>query len=442
MKRLTLFVLLLWSGLAGANTQLYDDETLEYWQGRYRENVQWNFDNLIVGNLTPQERRRLGRVDLQMPLRAPGRLAGDPLVFYAGSGRIVAPVKSIKFFDDISIALAYYQLRGGDIQTVYDYLAMLKYRDPADLPGGRFPPPLQALGVPAEIWKEDKEVDSLSQKILKSGLVWILAHETAHLLYAHPGYGPDVGAQQAQANEAQADRFANRIMRSIGVAPGGMAAYFMMMAHWSAGLADFPDREAWLKYQTAEATHPFTGSRMRALAEDLRRSPADFTAGEDDPAAARARVEYIAAQIDLIAQMLEDGDVSKGIMLKGRATDLQALQAGWINKPEGGTRATRLDFDGEYSGSFEQRLRGGGMEELPVHMELQRQGKRVNGVYRFGLGDASLQGFVRDGRLYFEWQYVDSSGMGMLQPQDGGLVGTWGYLNSLDNAGTLQLGRP
>jgi len=155
---------------AAADLKLYDDAVLEAWKERTQANVQWNFDTLIIGNLTPAERRSIGKVDLMMPLRAPGEMGDDPMTFYAAPGRIVAPAKSIRFFSDMAIAIAYYEVKGGDIQTVYDYMAMLKYRSPEDMEGGRFLPPLEALGVPAEAWKEDALIDDLSQKILKSAL--------------------------------------------------------------------------------------------------------------------------------------------------------------------------------------------------------------------------------------------------------------------------------
>lgn len=441
MYRFLALLLFLPGVLLASASQLYDDSTLEYWQSRYRDNIQWNFDNLVLSNMTPAQRRRLGQVDLQIPLRAPGKLADDPLVFYATAGRIVVPVKSVKFFDDISLALAYYQLRHGNIQTVYAYLGMLKYRDQADMPGGRFPSPLEALGVPKDIWKNDKDVDSLSQKILKSAIVWILAHETAHLLHQHPGYGPEVGSQQAQANEAEADRFANTIMRRIGIAPGGMAAYFMMMLHWSPHIADFADRAAWMHYQTTEATHPFTAERMRLLAKDLSTNSEDFTAGEEDTQLATRQVAYIADQIASIATRMEDPEVGKAIKLQGRATDPESLKASWIGQEPAKPKQPGSPFEGDYQGTMTHRLASGEEEELPLFMSLHRRGTRVSGVFRFGLGDGLLQGIVRNGRLHFEWRFADSAGQGVLNAQAGGLSGTWGYRDSGDNAGIWRLYR-
>ena len=260
-------------------SSLYDDDFLQYWRDRYTDNLLWNFNNLVIGSLTEAERRQLGTVRLQLPLRAPGNHAGDPLTFYASQGQVVFPIQSVKFFDDLSLAWAYAWANKRTLENVTDYVAMLKYRQP---PSGGFPPPLQALGVAADAWKQDPRVDDVSQKILKSAMVWIMAHEVGHLLYRHPGYGPGVSAAQAQANEAESDRFANHIMRKIGVVPGGMANFFMMLAHWSPTRGDFSSDKAWRTHMQEASTHPFSADRMRAIAKDLKRSPADFSIEESD----------------------------------------------------------------------------------------------------------------------------------------------------------------
>jgi hypothetical protein len=142
------------------------------WKSRYPDNVRWNFENLLIKNLTARERQAVGSVALQFPLFAPGQ--NVPINFYAVDGPrgIVMPVLSIKLFDDIAIASAWLLFNGYSQETIYNYLSMIKYKNPQTLPGNRFPPPLEALQIPADALS-DTRVDSLSQKILKSAIVFI-----------------------------------------------------------------------------------------------------------------------------------------------------------------------------------------------------------------------------------------------------------------------------
>ena len=89
---------------------------------------------------------------------------------------------AVKFFDEIAIAFAWYEYRNLDRTKIIEYIGRLFAH-----PGYR-QPPLPALGVPAEAWKLDKDVDDDSQKILKSAITFLLLHEVAHWRFRHAGY--------------------------------------------------------------------------------------------------------------------------------------------------------------------------------------------------------------------------------------------------------------
>ena len=246
--------------LAADLSALYADAELGERKARYEPRIRWNFENLILGSLTPAERSKLGEVRLVLPLRGQGALRGHPMAFYAGGKTVVVPIMSVKFFDDLTLAFAYFSTKGLNLEPVADYVGMLKYHSAADI-GGRFPPPLEALGLSYDIWKTDKKVDDVSQQALKSGLVWIMAHELGHISHGHRGYA-DIRADDAQRQEAAADAFANRIMRRIGVPPIGMPIFFTAMAHLEPSRGDFQSNDAWTKYLSTKATHPLTADRM------------------------------------------------------------------------------------------------------------------------------------------------------------------------------------
>ena len=419
-------------------SSLYDDQTLSYWKGQYK-NLRWNFEKQVLGALTPAERRRLGRVQLDLPLRAPGELAGDPLVFYVARGRIVMPIQSVKFFDDLALAWAWFRVRGESTERVFDYIAMLKYRKPSELGLRQFPPPLEALNVPADVWKKDTRIDELSRQMVKSGIFWIMAHEVAHLYYRHPEYGQGVSHKQALLNEASADRFANEIMRRINVAPSGMANYFLFMAYWSPNRADFSSEQEWSDYQRLQATHLFTAERMKQMARDLKASPAGYSATEMDIPATIKRLQQTVGLLGRVANILEDQDSQRSIAIKARATDLQSL---------GGTRvvlkrpAVMREFDGNYRGRYGHRIESGATEQLDVRYVLQRKGDTVSGRYSFGLGDAKLNGIIRNGQLHYEWQWGDSFGRGVMRSDGlGNINGQWGYDDAESGGGSVSLKR-
>lgn len=416
---------------------LYTEEHLQYWKGRYTDNIRWNFDHLILGKLTPAERDRLGPVRLAFPLKAPGDLRQHPLQFYSADNTIVAPIQSVRFFDEITQAWGWLWSNDHPLELVGDYLAMIRYRNPQEFPGGRFPPPLTALGIPEDAWQHDPRMDDVSQKALKSAVVWILAHELAHVYYGHPGYGPGVTRSEAQENEIAADRFASMIMRRIGVAPVGMLQYFMALAHLEPGRGDFASEAAWRRYLRTEATHPVTAGRLNAIAGDLRRAPWEFTTQEADQDAARARVAFIADQIDAIAAILADPDMHRLTVAIGLATDLTSLKTRHRavdgvaldgRCPGGGNAAA---YRGRYHGLFNRNLPSGEKEWLTAWAEFRRSQNRVRGRFSFGAGEGILDGtVVQENRLFYDWRWGAAAGRGVLAPSDsGGLEGDWQHGN-------------
>ena len=426
------------SVLAADLSGLYSDHTLQYWQGKYAPHMQWNFKKLVLGSLTPDERRTVGRVRLEMPLRAPGSQAGDPVVYYADGHRIVMPVQSIKFFDDLAQAWAYAWSNKLNMEYVTNYISMLKYHA---APAGGFPAPLQALGIPEDAWKTDKAMDDVSQRILKSAMVFIMAHELAHIMYAHPGYAA-VPASVAQANELQADQFATEIMRRIAVAPGGMVNMFMLFAHYSPTRGDFESEAAWKEFRQSRATHPVSATRLRAMARDLTRSPRDFSAAESDSQAGQRRVLYIASQINHIADILADSHMQRFISAKARNLDLASIRYSKHGKAAMHPRSGGL-LSGDYRGVFRRLISAGGQEEVAISLQLKRQGKRVHGSFDFGFGAGKLEGVVIDGVLHFQWSLGNTYGQGVLRKGSaaGQLSGHIGYAASDRTAGSWHLQR-
>lgn len=385
---------------------LYDPATLRHWQPRYERSTLEILNEVIVPVLTTEARRRLGGTRVEFPLHAEGRWRGRPLAFYVppDGARVVLPIFSLKFLDDLCTAYAWLQINGYTLETISEYTAMLRY---ADVPEGRYPPPLTALHVPADA-REDPRVDELARGHFVTARTWLLLHELGHVHHRHVSRS----FAQSRRNEEQADRFAVDVMRRTPLPPLGILVYFLADAHW----AGYPS--------SAEDTHPLTGARVRSLAAAL-----------DD--------RGLADQLRAVAGLLDDPDIRTGFAATGRTGDFAALRPrrpGELPRPARTTARTTgapIAFQGRYLGESRQFSDAG---SYPSEVLLHRRGDRVNGEYSFGLGVGSLVGSVAGDMLHFEWTWAGNHGRGVFRASGDGdaFSGTWGYRQSADNAGTWK----
>ena len=429
-----------WAGQVGASymQSIYPTNVLAYWKTRYEKNIRLNVDDPILTNLTPVERQAIGRFSLMFPLIAPEQ--NSPINFYArGNPRsVVIPILSVKFFDDLAIASAWLLFNNRSQETVYNYMGLLKYQAAGSSAGRRYPAPLEALRIPADALN-DSRVDSLSQKILKSALVFIICHELGHLRYNHQGY--DIPLNEARQNELQADEFAMELMRRIGVPPLGITNYFMAALYLTAHRGDFGSDQEWERYLRERSTHPLSSERLKRLSEKLKRNVGDYARMEPDINNAIAQVNYAAGQLEGIARILDDPKIMGAIAHIGRTTDVASLAprpeghlGQQLTEDEEATHRARQVFAGVYKGSF---TLGQGPDAVPIGVKLSRNGNRVAGSYAYGLGNGKIAGLVEGNRMYFQWQEGQDYGKGVFRADESGsfFSGTWGYAESSDNGG-------
>ncbi len=415
---------------------LYDDATLQYWQQRYQRGIKRNLDVVIWPRLKAVERRKLANVQRTLPLRDSDN---DPFTFYATTRppTVTISVLSLKFFDDLSLALAWLQLNRLSIETPFEYVAMLKYKDAAAL-GGRYPPPLAALRIPRNA-RQDANVNRLAAKIFDSAIAFILLHELGHLFYGHRGYGPDVPRADARQNEMAADRFALEIMRRTSTQPTGMALFFQVLAHGTETRGDYQSDDAF-EAALARATHPVTEDRVRALATFLRKSARDFTRLAPNPAREITNINFIAEQLVAVADHLGDRELQRFIARIGRTTTpamLRPRRPGESAAPELVPVPQTADdlprFHGPYVGTI-------GLPDGSVNIKtfLRRQGDRVKGEYYYGAGQGRLDGRVQDEALFFTWREGREQGRGIFRPSRGdeAFTGSWGFGTSSINGGS------
>ena len=413
--RCALATVIAWSGAWAKDvSSLYDTATLEYWKARYEKSTQKILDTVIVPALTAEERQKLRDARLDFPLYSELD-KGNPLSFYApGDGRVVMPVLSLKFLDDLCTAYAWLQINGYGLETISEYTAMLAYRD---FPSGRYPPPLTALQIPANALN-DRQVDELALGHFVTARTFLLLHELGHIYYGHHW----VTTAQSRANEAQADAFAAKVMRRTPLPPLGMLVFFMADAHWSA----FPvgdTEQQWQEHLRQTGTHPLTGERLHILAREI---------GDRE----------LAGLLDQLATLLEDADAQASIIATARASDESILaprRPGELPRLASNAtprdRTARLAFDGNYIGRFVQNS---DPRPFSVEATFERHGGSVKGRYSFGLGVGQIEGTVDGDTLNGRWIWSGNDGRFTLRASRDGasFSGTWGYRESPTNAGT------
>jgi hypothetical protein len=289
---------------------MYDRAAVGKEQARLAARVTEVWMKAFKPNLTPDEQRALAGVTFRTPLD------GDPVLGYYSDSRskvVTLPAISLLFFEDLCTAFAWLQRRGYRLETIEEYVTMLKYKNAAAF-GGRYPPPLTALGIPAHALS-DQGVNDLALRLRNTGYAFILGHELGHIRFQHAGYN-GVTAARAQANEMEADQFGLELMRRVSEIPMGALLFFQSGIYYFENRADFPSDAAWRAYLAKEATHPLTVARLQALSGRIRDMADDFARGEPNRAAGVEVMRSIGEQFAGFAKTLDDPDLPRVMRAK------------------------------------------------------------------------------------------------------------------------------
>jgi len=289
---------------------MYDRAVVVREQARLASRVNDVWNKAFKPNLTPEEQRALSGVTFATPLD------GDPVLGYysKSSSRVVTmPAVSLLFFEDLCVAYAWLQRRGYRLETIEEYVTMLKYKEPAAF-GGRYPPPLKALGIPGDALT-DPGVNDLSLRLRNTGYAFILGHELGHIRFQHAGYD-GVPVAVAQASETQADQFGLELMRRVSEIPMGALIFFQAGMFYFDNRADFPSEAAWQAYLAKEATHPLTAPRLQALSNRVSALADDFARGQPNRAAAIETIRLIGDRFAEFAKFLEDPTLQRVMRAK------------------------------------------------------------------------------------------------------------------------------
>ena len=424
-------------------SNIYSVEELSYWQSRYAPNLVWNFEDLILKKLARNERANAFGVRLEFPLTPDEGFSNAPFPFYASvqDKVIYAPISSIKFIDDLSIAYSWLVGNGFSAESLIDYIFCLKYGSNR-FAGGKIPSPLKALHIPDNAL-DIPLIDANSQKVLKSIVVWILSHELAHIVYNHPSY-ESVSHSQSQQFETDADSFATDMFKRIGTPPMGMVLLFIVFTSFYLNKGDFVLEKDWHDY-LRNSTHPVSNERLNLIANEFINFPNEFIDAEPNKIRAKQIVESIGAEAKEIVDLIRSPKmqdfmkvhalaIDVNLLYPRKKGDLVVLEHGYSEGLVGG-----LDFSGSYTGTYSHKISDGGEEKLKATFVFYRNKDRVTGRFSYGVGIVDILGFVHNNQLTFNWKWGNTSGKGLVSTVgEGEFSGEWGFDDELIGGGNLQ----
>jgi hypothetical protein len=306
-----LSIVCLVTSTAGANplAYMYDMRHLQREKPRYEQRI-GELYGIIAPLLSTPERRELAGVRIELPLI--GAQSGTPLDFYtmgqAGRATVFMPVFSLLFLEDLATAFAWLQRHDYSLETVEEYITMLRYKKASDFPGGRYPPPLKALHIPPEAMSHEW-VKTLALALRNEAYAFILLHELGHVLSRHPGYD-GIAREVARQHEARADRFALVMLERAETLPMGVILWFMAQVNAMPSKGQLMAEKLvksdadWQAYLNTWATHPLTVDRLSAIALYL-----DGWATRVGPGNRRDVLAFIASKLAYMAEELGDPDL-------------------------------------------------------------------------------------------------------------------------------------
>lgn len=303
---------------SAANAQIYSRTELQTEAVRLRNAVFRIYSIGIKPSLTEEEIRAVGDFEFRFPLPDPDA----PLMDFAATTdgqAMIMPLMSLKALEDLTTAYAWLYHNDYSLSTIDLYFTMLRYRDPSDFPGGRFPRILEALGVPPDAYKTDKRVDELSLSLRNEAFAFIIAHELGHIRHAHKPLD-QISAQQAQADEAQSDAFALDIFLRTKTPPLGPVLFFQAQVYNLLHPVEFGRTERERSSALLQMTHPLTLERIEKMSAFIE---GPFTRARPEEAALWAD---IGSKLRAIIPIMQDEELAACVIKVARKASPDLLK--------------------------------------------------------------------------------------------------------------------
>ncbi len=302
---------------------------------RFSKKINELYTKLIRPKLMSSERRVLNNIVLSVPSEV---VENTPFYFATDGENVVRlPVLSLLFLEDLCTAYAWLYLNQYSLETIDEYVTMLKYKHPSKFPERRYLNPLEALQIP-ENALSDKKVDALSLRLRNEAYMFILSHELGHVLFNHPSYS-EVSRSEARMNEESADQFALDLMErpmsvpteegvTTAVIPMGAILYFQAQVYF------MPNQGQLSNEELKQLTHPLTSDRLKKMAVWLDKAAERGNYGSDSNF-----LSYLAPRLLKIAEILEIKDLQKCMAVVADRADIFSLAP----RKEGSERVSPLE---------------------------------------------------------------------------------------------------
>lgn len=295
MFKFVLFLLAAGVCSAADWSSLYDNAKLEAEKPRIQKALTFLIEKEITPFVPQQAATSFGLQDIDLSVNG---FRSNPLDFYAEGRRIVLPVRTLLFLEDLSRAYGWMWANRYTTKTADEYLSMLRYRNAADFPEAKFPPPLVALHVPDNALTDQHVVDA-AVRLRRTAYAFILLHQFAHLQLHH---GSASGRGYSDAEEEEADRYALDIMKGNSVTPTGVLLVMHSLLFLEGG--------------EEGALHPVTSKRLLAMSHYFDARVMEFIRGRPDKTAAMDGIHAIALLL---------GEASEWLEVKGHQEELRQL---------------------------------------------------------------------------------------------------------------------
>ncbi len=405
---------------------LYDDADIAELGGMYQRGWATNFENIFKPVFTEEERAKFANVEFVTELRVPDN---EPFAYLGGGDTVLVSAASLRFLEDIVMAYTWTNSQGFSLQTIADYLMMLRNWDEAR---GRPPKPWDVLCIPADAWSREPFAEQ-AYRVLDSAAAFMLLHEYGHVLHQHPG-NQGVAPEESRASEEAADAFALDIFARVGDVPLGMTIPFFTMSYLHEIRSQFQTDEEYMRTLAAR-THPVSPQRLLSLAQNLT---AQSEVYGKKFAGGRMAALGVALQVSEIAMRLADPEVQGLSSRIGKSVEPQHLGP----RPNGRHLAAPCDARPPTGEPFDGTLHGEmtiGSTDFDVDTVLVRVGDSVTGSYSFGAGFGRIEGTVNGSTLDYRWSLAPDSGAATVTFEGGVYRGTWGAGTSAEGGGTLEM---
>lgn len=405
-------------------SRLYSQEKLKADSARWSEQIQAEYRDTILPQLTDQERTALGTAKIEVPISGPN---GDPFWFYTDDkGTIYLPALSLRFFSDLCVANAWLNAHRYDGTTVRDYVGLL-FREAAASPRAPLPSVFRTLGVP-ESARAESAVSNRADRNFGNTVVFLLAHELGHSLKKHRTDLRDPIERRKQ--EIEADAFAIEIMRRIGQVPSGIEFWFYVEHDGHVAPRKFNTEAEWQKY-LASLDHPVSKERLDALADVIEKASDSFARNQTDQTFWSQRVKIQAEYFRVAVPLWTTNPVAHRVEYER----VDGLHESDLRPRKAGFTIPGTEQEPDFNGLFAVRRTAADGGQDRVDLLLMRMGNEVTGGYSNGKVDGFIEGEIKDGVLDFTWREGGLNGHGVAESQGDTLRGTWGTGGAKQGAG-------